>query len=240
MTSLSHRGQQVSSRILSYVLDPANKIDSDASIESPLKPRKSLGGLHNAWGTVGKKFTLRGRKRAQAGEALSAYKMEAHEAIELPDLAPDVYLDETCKSRESLPSSGFSSATRVSSSDSGSTPLLDRDSPDDPQRITIPKSTNSRKRYSEELTSDISCCSAENLRPARTTSKKVAFASITQLQLMEEAKQRQRAKSNGSNASGCPGPGSGQASEKEVVCQTQAWPAKSAISQQKLAEYGEK
>lgn len=238
MTSLSHSRQQVSSWI--YLLDKADNIEVDAGIDSPLKHRKSLGGLHNAWGTVGKKFTLRGRKRDQGEAAHSAYGMEAHEAIELPDLSPTVYVGEDCKPGDSSSSSGLSGATRVSSSDSRSTALLDRGLPDDPQPITIPKSTNSTKRYSEERTSDTTSCSPKSLRRVRKTSKKVAFASITQLQLMEADKKHHRAKSDESNFSLCPGPGSDQLFKKGWGFPSAALPAESTVSPQRFADYGEK
>ncbi len=42
----------------------ANWLDVEDNDSSPVKRRKSLHGLQQAWGTVGKKFTLRGNRRS--------------------------------------------------------------------------------------------------------------------------------------------------------------------------------
>ena len=223
---------------------PPNDPVFDAGVGSSVKRRKSLGGLNNAWGTVGKKFTLRGRKRGQAEAALSAYRREPTDDIELPELGPHIYMHEDCKSSGSIPILGLSSGSRVSSSDSRATAVLDHEPPEELKPIIIQKSTNGKKRYGEGRTSDISSCSPKTLQPARTrsTSKKVAFASATQLQLMEEAKQRQRVNSRVSDASGCPSLTSADISAIDLSLPTPApaTGAESPVSPRRLSEYAER
>lgn len=227
-------------------LTQANSTDFDDTDTSLMKRRKSLHGIHEAWGTVGKKFTLRGRKRGQAEAALSAYRLEAHEDIELPDLGSTVNADEIHKDAESLPSEGLSTTARASDSisvDRKSIALLDRDGPYSEAElnpITIPKSTNGKKRYGEERRSIDTSCSPKTLCPvrSRSTNKHVAFASATQLKLMEEAQQRQRVNSCLSTASGCPSLGSTQVSEKDLSLPAPTPP--DVFSIRSSADYAEK
>ena len=182
-----------------------------------MKRRKSLHGLHDAWGTVGKKFTLRGRKRGQAEAALSAYRLETHEDIELPDLGLKMSADDVHRIDQPLPSKGLPTRIRVTSVDQDSIGSLEHDGHESgPKPITIVKSTNSKKRYGGDHTSDCSSCSLKT----RSTNKHVAFASATQLRLMEEAKERQRITSRDSDASGCPSLGSAGISENELAIST--------------------